>query len=97
MIGTYCATKSALLSLGQALRAYLSEHGIVVITALPTTIDTDMSCGANVAKMGKEFVAGEIIEAIREEKLDPPIGDEAERVLSGVAKDPIGFEDASRV
>jgi short-subunit dehydrogenase len=92
LVGTYCATKAALLSLGQALRAYLSEHGIVVITALPTTIDTDMSRGANVPKMGKEFVAGEIIEAIREEKHDPPIGDEAERVVSGVAKDPIGLE-----
>ncbi len=92
LIGTYCATKSALLSLGQALRAYLSEHGIVVITALPTTIDTDMSRGANGPKMGKEFVAGEIIEAIRKEKIDPAIGDEAERVLSGVAKDPVGFE-----
>jgi NAD(P)-dependent dehydrogenase (short-subunit alcohol dehydrogenase family) len=92
LVGTYCATKSALLSLGQALRAYLSEHGIVVITVLPTTIDTDMSRGANVPKMGAEFVAGEILEAIREEKHDPPIGDEARGVLDGLAKDPIGFE-----
>ena len=96
LVGTYCATKAALLSLGQALRAYLSEHGIVVITALPTTIDTDMSRGANVPKMGKEFVAGEIIEAIRKEKHDPPIGDEAERVVAGVAKDPVGFEEMLR-
>ncbi len=92
IVGTYCATKAALLSLGQALRAYLSDKGIVVITVLPTTIDTDMSRGANVPKMGKEFVAGEILEAIREEKHDPPIGDEAQGVLSGLAKDPIGFE-----
>lgn len=92
IVGTYCATKAALLSLGQALRAYLSDQGIVVITVLPTTIDTDMSRGANVPKMGKEFVAGEILEAIRQEKHDPPIGDEAQGVLSGLAKDPIGFE-----
>jgi len=92
LVGTYCATKAALLSLGQALRAYLSEHGIVVITVLPTTIDTDMSRGADVPKMGTEFVAGEILEAIREEKHDPPIGDEARGVLDGLAKDPIGFE-----
>jgi short-subunit dehydrogenase len=92
LIGTYCATKAALLSLGQALRAYLSEHGIVVITVLPTTIDTDMSMGANVPKMGTEFVATQILEAIREEKHDPPIGDEAHRVIDGLAKDPVGFE-----
>jgi short-subunit dehydrogenase len=92
LVGTYCATKAALLSLGQALRAYLIDKGVVVITVLPTTIDTDMSRGANVPKMGKEFVAGEVLEAIREEKHDPPIGDEAQGVLSELAKDPIGFE-----
>jgi short-subunit dehydrogenase len=92
LVGTYCATKAALLSLGQALRAYLSDHGIVVITVLPTTIDTDMSRGANIPKMGTEFVAGEILEAIRDEKHDPPIGDEAHGVLNGLARDAIGFE-----
>ena len=92
IVGTYCATKAALLSLGQALRAYLSDHGVVVITVLPTTIDTDMSRGANVPKMGTEFVAGEILQAIREEKHDPPIGDEARSVLDGLTKDPIGVE-----
>jgi short-subunit dehydrogenase len=92
LVGTYCATKAALLSLGQALRAYLSEHGVVLITVLPTTIDTDMSRGANIPKMGTDFVAGEILEAIREEKHDPPIGDEAHGVLDGLAKDAIGFE-----
>ena len=92
LVGTYCATKAALLSLGQALRAYLSDQGVVVITVMPTTIDTDMSRGANVPKMGTEFVAGEILQAIREEKHDPPIGDEARGVLDGLAKDPLGLE-----
>jgi len=92
MIGTYCATKAALLSLGQALRAYLSDHGIRVITVMPTTIDTDMSRGADVPKMTKEFVAAEILTAIREEKYDPPIGDEAKDVFDGLQKDPLAFE-----
>jgi NAD(P)-dependent dehydrogenase (short-subunit alcohol dehydrogenase family) len=92
LVGTYCATKSALLSLGQALRAYLSDSGVRVITVLPTTFDSDMSRGANVPKMGKDFVAAEILEAIREEKHDPPIGDEAHGVLSSLAKDPIAME-----
>lgn len=92
IVGTYCATKAALLSLGQALRAYLSDKGVVVITVLPTTIDTDMSRGANVPKMGVEFVAQEILQAIREEKHDPTIGDEARSIVEGLAKDPLGLE-----
>ena len=92
LVGTYCATKAALLSLGQALRAYLAEHGVRVITVMPTTIDTDMSKGADVPKLTKEFVAAEILAAIREERHDPPIGDEAKGVLEGVAKDPLALE-----
>jgi NAD(P)-dependent dehydrogenase (short-subunit alcohol dehydrogenase family) len=92
LVGTYCATKAALLSLGQALRAYLSDDNVRVITVMPTTIDTDMSRGANVPKMTKEYVAAEILAAIREERHDPPIGDEAKGVLDGLIKDPLGFE-----
>ncbi len=92
LVGTYCATKAALLSLGQALRAYLSDSGVRVITVMPTTFDSDMSRNANVPKMGKEFVASEILEAIREEKHDPPIGDEAHRVIDALSKDPLSTE-----
>ena len=92
LVGTYCATKSALLSLGQALRAYLADYGVLVITVMPTTIDTDMSSGADVPKMTKEFVAAEILNAIREEAHDPPIGEEAKSVLGEFSKDPIGLE-----
>lgn len=92
IVGTYCATKAALLSLGQAMRAYLSEHNVRVITVMPTTIDTDMSKGADVPKMTKEFVAGEILAAIREERHDPPIGDEAKGVFENLSKDARGLE-----
>ena len=92
LVGTYCATKAALLSLGQALRAYLADDNVRVITVMPTTIDTDMSRGANVPKMTKDYVAVEILAAIREERHDPPIGDEAKGVIDGLMKDPLGFE-----
>jgi NAD(P)-dependent dehydrogenase (short-subunit alcohol dehydrogenase family) len=92
LIGTYCATKAALLSLGQALRAYLADDGIRVITVMPTTIDTDMSRGADVPKLTKEFVAAEILASIREERHDPPIGDEAKGVFEGLSKDPLAME-----
>ena len=92
LVGTYCATKAALLSLGQALRAHLADDNVRVITVMPTTFDSDMSRGANVPKMTKEYVAGEILEAIREEHHDPPIGDEAKGVFDGLMKDPLGLE-----
>ena len=92
IVGTYCATKSALLSLGQALRAYLADDGVRVITVMPTTFDSDMSRGADVPKMTKEFVCGEILNAIREECHDPPIGDEAKRLLDQLSRDAIGLE-----
>jgi short-subunit dehydrogenase len=92
LVGTYCATKAALLSLGQALRAYLSDDNVRVITVMPTTIDTDMSRGANVPKMTKEYVAAEILAAISEERHDPPIGDEAKGIVDTLQKDPLSVE-----
>jgi NAD(P)-dependent dehydrogenase (short-subunit alcohol dehydrogenase family) len=92
LVGSYCASKAALLSLGQALRAYLGDKGVHVMTVMPTTIDTDMSKGADVPKMTTEFVAGEILRHIREETIDPPIGDEAAGILDGLLKDPVAME-----
>jgi short-subunit dehydrogenase len=92
LVGTYCASKAALLSLGQALRAYLKDKGVHVMTVMPTTIDTDMAKGADVPKMASEFVASEILRHIREESIDPPIGEEAERVLDGLRNDPVALE-----
>jgi short-subunit dehydrogenase len=92
LVGTYCASKAALLSLGQALRAYLGDCGVHVMTVMPTTIDTDMSKGADVPKMTTEFVAGEILRHIRAETIDPPIGEEAKGILEGLLKDPVAME-----
>jgi short-subunit dehydrogenase len=92
LVGTYCATKAALLSLGQALRAHLADDGVRVITVMPTTFDSDMSRGANVRKMTKEYVAAEILAAIREERHDPPIGDEAKGIVDTLKKDPLSLE-----
>ena len=92
LVGTYCATKAALLSLGQALRAHLADDGVRVITVMPTTFDSDMSRDANVPKMTKEYVADEILAAIRDERHDPPIGEEATGILDSLLKDPLAVE-----
>jgi hypothetical protein len=59
---------------------------------MPTTIDTDMSRGADVPKMTKEYVAAEILAAIRAEEHDPAIGDEAKGVFESLSKDALGLE-----
>ena len=93
-LGTYCATKAALLSLGQSLRGDLSDRGVRVITVLPATIDTDMSRGFDGEKMTAEQAAQEIVEAIRRETIEAAIGDGARGILAGLSADPLGTEKA---
>jgi NAD(P)-dependent dehydrogenase (short-subunit alcohol dehydrogenase family) len=90
--GTYCATKAALLSLSQAMRGDLEYRGVRVIAVLPGTMDTDMTRGLVGAKLSPDIAADEILEAIRGEKYETAIGDEARRLISDVAADPRAVE-----
>jgi NAD(P)-dependent dehydrogenase (short-subunit alcohol dehydrogenase family) len=91
-LGNYCALKAALLSLSQALRGDLVRRGVRVITVLPGTIDTDMSRAFAGPKMSPEDAASEIIEAIRAEGIETPIGDAAREVMAGLRSDPLAIE-----
>jgi NAD(P)-dependent dehydrogenase (short-subunit alcohol dehydrogenase family) len=91
-LGNYSALKAALLSLSQALRGDLASHGVRVITVLPGTVDTDMARGFDGPKMPVEQAAAEIIEAIRAETIETPIGDAARGVMAGLASDPLAIE-----
>ena len=91
-LGNYCALKAALLSMSQALRGDLGRHGVRVITVLPGTIDTDMSRDFGGLKMSPEQAAAEIIEAIRAERIETPIGDAAREVMAGLSSDPLAIE-----
>ena len=94
VVGTYCATKAALLSLSQSLRGDLIGSGVRVIAVLPGTIDTDMSRGFGGEKMTAEQAAREIVEAIRSEQTETPIGAGARGILAGLSADPMGTEQA---
>ncbi len=91
-MGNYCALKAALLSLSQALRGELGKYGVRVITVMPGTIDTDMSRDFSGPKMSSQQAALEIVEAIRVEGIETPIGDAAREVLAGLASDPLAIE-----
>jgi NAD(P)-dependent dehydrogenase (short-subunit alcohol dehydrogenase family) len=94
MLGTYCATKAALLALSQALRGDLSERGVRVITVVPGTIDTDMSRAFAGPKMSATQAAAEIVEAMRRETVETLIGDEAREIFAGLKADPLAMEQA---
>lgn len=94
VVGTYCATKAALLSLSQSLRGDLIGSGVRVIAVLPGTIDTDMSRGFGGEKMTAEQAAREIVAAIRSEQTETPIGAGARGILAGLSADPAGTEQA---
>jgi NAD(P)-dependent dehydrogenase (short-subunit alcohol dehydrogenase family) len=93
-LGTYCATKAALLALSQAMRGDLAPRGVRVISVLPCTIDTDMSRGYDIPKISPEVAASEILEAIRSEARETMIGDEARQLMSSLAADPAAVEQA---
>ena len=92
--GTYCATKAALLSLTQSMRGDLSHRGVRVIAVLPGAIDTDMTRSYDIPKASPSQVADEILEAIRTEPREIAVSDDARKLLSDLAADPVAVEDA---
>ena len=64
MVGGYSATKAALWSLTQALRAELRGRGIRVHAAFPGVIDTDMARGIEMPKASPHAVAGAVLDGV---------------------------------
>ncbi len=92
LMGSLCASKAALLSLTQALRAELKAKGTHVMGVLPGAVDTDMTRGLTVPKMAPEAVAEALVHGlrIRAEEIYP--GDMAAGVAYGLASDPKAVE-----
>lgn len=66
IMGLYCASKSALHSLTQAMRAELALHQIEVYELFPGPIDTDMSKDQPMEKASPEDIASALFEGIEE-------------------------------
>ena len=60
----YCATKAALRSYGQSLRAQLAGTKVHVLEALPPVVETKMTARLSTAKLPPEECARQIISAI---------------------------------
>jgi NAD(P)-dependent dehydrogenase (short-subunit alcohol dehydrogenase family) len=67
-VGTYCASKAALLSLTEGIRIELRPQGVRVIGIFPWAVATAMSGPFEGAKVGPEAVAASLVDAIEQER-----------------------------
>jgi len=92
LVGSYSATKAAVLSLSQALRGELEHRGVRVITVLPGAIDTDMNRNYDGPKSPPAEIAAGILEAIRNEKTESAIGADATTIMASLTASPLEVE-----
>lgn len=71
---TYCATKAALRSYTQALRAQLAGTNITVIEALPPVVETRMTAGRTNKKMPASQCARQIVQGIERGATEVNVG-----------------------
>lgn len=79
----YCATKAALRSYTQSLRAQLRDTRIHVLEALPPVVDTAMTAARSGSKLSPEECARQIVAAMQRDAAEANVG--MVRVLALVA------------
>jgi short-subunit dehydrogenase len=92
LMGSYCASKAAALSLTQGLRAELGAKGVRVAAALPGAVDTRMTAGLPIPKMLPADAAAEILDGFEKGEEEIYVGDMARGLAAGLAADPKGVE-----
>ena len=92
LMGSYCASKAAALSLTQGLRAELGAKGVRVAAALPGAVDTRMTAGLPIPKMSPTDAATEILDGFEKGEEEIYVGDMARGLAAGLASDPKGVE-----
>jgi short-subunit dehydrogenase len=92
LMGSYCASKAAALSLTQGLRGELGPKGVRVAAALPGAVDTRMTAGLPIPKMSPADAAREILDGFEKGEEEIYVGDMARGLAEGLAKDPKGVE-----
>jgi NAD(P)-dependent dehydrogenase (short-subunit alcohol dehydrogenase family) len=92
MVGGYAASKAALWSLTQALRAELRGRGIRVHGAFPGAIDTDMTRGFEMPKASPQGVAAAVLDGVVAGHDDIATDPMSSDVLDLFARDPRELE-----
>jgi NAD(P)-dependent dehydrogenase (short-subunit alcohol dehydrogenase family) len=87
LMGSYCASKAAALSLTQGLRGELAAKGVRIVAALPGAVDTRMTAGLPIPKMSTEEAAREILDGYEAGCEDILVGEMAKGLAAGLAQD----------
>ena len=92
LMGSYCASKAAGLSLTQGLRGELGPKGVRIIAAMPGAVDTRMTAGLPIPKMAPAEAAAEILDGYEAGEEDIYVGEMARGLAQGLAHDPKAVE-----
>ena len=97
LLAGYSASKAALQSLTQALRATLAKSGITVIEMYPGPVDTDLAKGIPLEKVTPEYAATNIVRRIEQGQsyiFPDPMALQIEHLWAQTAR--VGGRDADR-
>ncbi len=92
IMGLYCASKSALHSLTQAIRAEMKSKDIQVLEVLPGPIDTKMTPDESMPKASPKDIAVEIIKGIETNQEEVYPDDFAKMIKNSLDKNQKGIE-----
>ncbi|QOP42082.1 SDR family NAD(P)-dependent oxidoreductase [Sulfurimonas marina] len=92
LMGFYSASKSALHSLTQALRAHMNSKKVTVLEVLPGPIDTKMTPDEGMPKASPESIAQEIILALAADQDEIYPDEFAKMIKEGLTHDPKSVE-----
>jgi NAD(P)-dependent dehydrogenase (short-subunit alcohol dehydrogenase family) len=87
LMGSYCASKAAALSLTQGLRGDLGPKGVRIVAAMPGAVDTRMTAMLTIPKMTTADAAREILDGYEAGEEDIYVGDMARGLAAGLAQD----------
>ncbi len=92
MNGLYCASKSALHSLTQAMRAELAPKEIEVYEVLPGPIDTKMTKGQPMEKSKPEEIVDAVFEGYENKNYEIYPDPFSKMIKEALSKDPLSVE-----
>lgn len=91
-LGSYCASKAALLRLSEGVRAELGPQGVQVVALMPWAVDTPMSGPFQGVKTSPEEVVTGALEALEQGREDSYTHAYTDEINARLAADPKGLE-----
>ena len=92
LMGSYCASKAACLSMTQGIRAELANQGTLVVAVMPGAADTRISKDFQGPKMDPRDIAVESLKGVIAGAEDVYPGEMAAGLAQGLSKDPKSVE-----